>query len=193
MAQLSEERIAEFKAICEKEGIKYETEAEYREAAHNLVSFVKVLVEISQEQLGWQRRLEKDPKGFTLPSEGRSCSLCHQSIYGDMWYDKWGLKCLSCHEAYKKRIIPGYVFKDSKNDKHITASTLSWKANIHTQTIMKLVRQGKLKARIAPNGPVVFLRKENPNLGKIIEVEKKAIEAKKAAKTGSKHVNIAAE
>ena len=43
------------------------------------------------------------------------------------------------------------------------------------QRLIKLVRQGKLKARVVPgNGVMVFLRKENPDIVKIIETDKKA-------------------
>lgn len=172
MVNITDKDLVEFKKLCEKQGIKYDSEQKYREALHNLVGFFDVLIQIDQRQKSWERRLKDEPKGFSLPSEGRTCALCHHHIMGEMWYDKWGLKCMNCQEAYNKRIIPGYVFKDRDNEKHITADSLAHQTGLHYQTIMKLVRQGKLKARIGPHGPTVFLRKENPELGKIIEREK---------------------
>lgn len=47
---ISDKRLKEFKEICEKEGIKYETEAEYKEAAQNLVGFFDVLIQMDLEQ-----------------------------------------------------------------------------------------------------------------------------------------------
>ena len=161
-----------FKKISEKEGITFKSELEMKESADNLVQFMKLLVEIDQEHRSWDRRLEKEPGGFALAIEGRSCSLCKQSVHGEVWYDKWGMKCMNCHDAYIKHIIPGYVFKDNKNEKHITVSTLSWRMEIYTQTINKLIRQGKIKIRQVPNGPAVILRRENPCLLDIIDAEK---------------------
>ena len=173
MAHISEERYAEFKRICEKEGIKYDTEEQYRDAARSLVTFVDALCRISAEERQRELRLEQEPNGFMMIGEGRTCSLCKQNISGDMWYDKWGMKCTDCQAALSKKIVPGYVFKDHKNENHITASALSWRFDLRIQTIRKLVRQGKLKAREVPgNGTLVFLRRENPDLLETIETEK---------------------
>lgn len=174
MIQVTDEYLAKFKKLCDDKGITYETEAEYRDAAYNLINLFDVLLDMSKEHLGWEKRLEKEPGGFALPSEGRSCSLCHNSVYGEVWYDKWGMKCMNCHEAFKKKIIPGYVFKDHENDKHITLSALSHRYDIHIQTLRKLVRQGDIKVRKVPHGPEVILRKENPNLVDVLEANQKA-------------------
>lgn len=171
---LTDKDYEEFKKISDKEGITYESDFEMKQSANNLVRFVELLIEMDQEHRGWDRRLEKEPKGFAMHSEGRSCVLCGQCVFGDIWYDKWGLSCMNCHAAYVKRIIPGYVIKDHDHEKSITASALSWKFGIHHQTIMKLVRHGKLKARQVPGGPTVFLRRENPDLADILAVEKSA-------------------
>ena len=58
--QISDKSLEEFKEICEKKGIKYETEQEYRDSAQNLVNYVGTLVEIDQknapERNGWKQR-----------------------------------------------------------------------------------------------------------------------------------------
>lgn len=172
MINVSDKYITEFKKLCEKEGIKYETEAEYHAAANNLVNFVDLLVQMDMEHRSWDRRLETEPKGFVLPSEGRSCSLCHTMVFGEVWYDKWGMKCMNCHEAFKKKVIPGYVFKDHDNKKHITDSRLADISDLHVQTIRKLIRRGEIKARKVPGGPNVILRKENPDIADVIAAEK---------------------
>lgn len=168
---MTDKEYAEFKALCEKQGIHYETEAEYKEAARNLLQYVKLSYDLAKEHYGWEQRLKKEPKGFVIASEGRSCCLCHQSVFGEVWYDKWGMKCMTCQSALNKKIVPGYVFKDSNNNRHITASKLSWKYGLHQQTIKKLVNQGKLKPRVIPNGITLFLRSENPELPSILEAE----------------------
>jgi hypothetical protein len=169
---LKEKDYDEFKKISDKEGITYKSDEEMRESADTLIQFVDLALQLSREQLGWQKRLEKEPKGFAMDSEGRSCGLCGTCVFGQIWYDKWGLSCMNCHAAYVKRIIPGYAIKDHRHEKSVTASTLAWKFGLHHQTIMKLMRHGKLKARQVPGGPTVFLRRENPDLADILVKEK---------------------
>lgn len=169
--EMTEKEYAQFKALCKEKGISYETEAEYKEAAINLVEYVRLTYDLAREHHGWEQRLKKEPSGFAILSKGRTCSLCSTSVFGEVWYDKWGMKCMTCQDALNKKIVPGYVFKDSDNNKHVTASQLSWKYGLHQQTIKKLINQGKLKPRIIPNGITLFLRKENPELPNILEAE----------------------
>jgi protein-arginine kinase activator protein McsA len=174
MHELTKKEYESFKAICEKEGIEYDTEAEYEEAARNLYQYVKLTYDLAREHFGWEQRLKEDPTGFWLDSEGRTCYVCHTNVQGQIWFDKWGLKCANCQTAFKKKVFPGYILKDKDHSKHITDSQLNWKFGLHNQTIKKLVRLGKLKPRIIPNGPMIFLRKENPDLPHIIENYKKS-------------------
>lgn len=177
---VSDKDLARFKKSCAKEGIEYKNEEEYRKAAQDLYVLAELLYKIYREDRGRQDRLKANPKGFAFASEGRMCKLCGDGVRGDMWFDKWGMKCLDCQEALNKKIVPGYVFNDDKNARHITESTLSWRAGIRSQTISKLVRQGKLKARILPRGTYVFLLKENPHLFDVIEAELEELTIKKA-------------
>lgn len=169
---ISDKSLKEFKELCEKEGIKYETEAEYRSAANNLVNLVDLLIEMDMAQRALKKRLETEPKGFLLEGKGRNCSLCGRGVYeGDGWYDKWGFKCMNCQDAVNKKKIPGSLCGDWGHEKYVTDSTLSWKAGLHIQTIRKLIRHGDIKARQIPNGPYLILRKDNPDLLKVIEEE----------------------
>lgn len=169
MHQLTEREFASFKKICDDKDIRYDTEAEYRDAARNLIEYVRLSYEIAKEQYGWELRLKKEPDGFWLSSEGRTCYVCHASVKGQIWFDKWGLKCANCHDAFKKKIFPGYILKDRDNEKHVTDSQLNWKYGLHPQTIKKLTRAGLLTARNVPNGPAIYLKKENPDLPQILE------------------------
>jgi hypothetical protein len=186
--EVTEKDIEDFKKSCKKNGIEYKTDQEYREAAYNLYGFAELLFKIYREEKARENRLKDEPKGFAFPGEGRMCPLCGHGVGNDenMWFDKWGMKCMPCQNALNKKIIPGYVFKDHDNDKHITASRLEWKLKVKQQTIRKLVREDKLKARVITGhkyGDVlVFLRKENPNLKSIIETAKNEVLERKAAK-----------
>jgi hypothetical protein len=113
------------------------------------------------------------PKGFWLDSEGRTCYVCHTNVHGQIWFDKWGLKCANCQNAFEKRVFPGYILKDKDNNRHVTDSQLNWKYGVHPQTIKKLIRIGLLFARQIPNGPAIFLKKENPDLPDVISEYRK--------------------
>ena len=173
MPMLSDKSYKEFKEICDKEGIKYDSELEMQQSADNLVRFVDTLVKIDQKEREYKRRLKNEPKGFALEGKGRNCSLCGRSVYeGDGWYDKWGFKCLTCQNAVDKKIVPGSMCGDWKHNKCITDSDLTYKSGLHVQTIRKLIRQGKIKARQIPNGPYLILRKDNPDILSVLDDEK---------------------
>lgn len=168
MHELTNKEYKEYRDICEKEGIIYDTDAEYRDAAYNLYRYVELAYGLAVEQNGWEQRLKNEPKGFWLDSEGRTCFVCHTNVHGQIWFDKWGLKCANCQDAFIKNIFPGYILRDKNNDRHITDAQLRWKFKLHRQTIKKLVRDGRLKPRLIPNGPMIFLKKENPDLPSVI-------------------------
>lgn len=173
MAQVSEKHVEEFIELSKQKGIIYKTRDEARQAANRLVHFFEILIEIDQQEVRRKRRLEKEPTGFAIPAEGRSCFLCGNYLMDvEMWYDKWGLKCMNCQSALNKKIIPGYVFKDTRHEKSITDSQLAHEVGMHIQTIRKLIRRGELQARRIPGGPFVLLRHENPTLTAIIEKER---------------------
>lgn len=169
---ISDESLAEFKKISDEKGIKYESELEMKESAQNLVGLVDLLIEMDMAQRALKKRLETEPKGFSMEGEGRNCSLCGQMVYGTAgWYDKWGFKCMNCQDAVNKKKIPGSLCGDYDHKKYVTDSTLSWKSGLHIQKIRKLIRQGKIKARQIPKGPFLILRKDNPELISVIEAE----------------------
>ncbi len=171
--RMTDKEVDEFIKISEKQGVKYKSRTEASESAHRLMEVYKLLFDGAVEEHQRQERLKKEPKGFALKSEGRTCSLCRRSVTGEVWYDKWGMKCLDCHAAFKKKILPGYVFRDSDNEKYITASELSWKFGLHAQTIKKLIRTGELKARVVNSktyaDTIVFLKRDNLTLSEIIK------------------------
>jgi hypothetical protein len=176
---MTDESVAEHKKILNKQGVEYDDESSYREVAEQMVDFYTLLAEGEIEEQQRKGKLKEQPKGFSFPGEGRTCPLCGSHVDEDMWYDKWGVKCMDCQDALDKKIVPGYVFKDHKDKKHITNQTMTWKLDVHAATIRKLVRQGKLKARVIPgNGTMVFLRKENSDIEAVINAELAARKAK---------------
>ena len=135
----------------------------------NLVRLVELLIEIDQDEKRRVRRLETEPKGFSMAGEGRCCSLCGRMIsQEDGWYDKWGLKCMNCQKAVGSRKIPGSLCRDYKNKKFIPDTSLAYKLGVRVQSLRKLIREGKIIGRPIPGGPYLILRKDNPNLSEII-------------------------
>lgn len=182
--KLSEEAYAEFKRISDEQGIKYKDDADMRNQANSLVSLVKTLQEGHFERESWKQRLKEEPKGFSFESKGRNCSFCKQTVWGDIWYDKNGLKCLGCQEAFDTKLFPQYVFTDKKNEKHITPDLLAELCKLPTQTIHSLIRRDKIKARTAKSGKTIILKRENPNIGEVLHeaIEKRRITLEKENK-----------
>ena len=171
MARISDKLLDEFIEISASKGIQYKDRAEPYTAASNVVDLVSLLLKIDREEKLREQRLEKEPNGFAMTAHGRTCILCNNSLMDEeMWYDKWGMKCMDCQALLNKKVIPGYIFKYEGS--YITSSKLGWKYNIRYQTLKKLIRQGKLKARVLKNGTLVFLKKENSDWQKIISQEK---------------------
>ena len=181
--KLSEESYAEFKRISDEQGIKYKDDADMRNQANSLVRLVKTLQEGHFEREGWKQRLKDEPKGFSFESKGRNCSFCKQTVWGDIWYDKNGLKCLGCQEAFDTKLFPQYVYTDKKNEKHITPDLLAELCKLPTQTIHGLILRGKIKARTAKSGKTIILR-ENPNVGEVLHeaIEKRRLTLEKKNK-----------
>ena len=138
------------------------------EELKRLTQYFELLIEIDQAERSRFRRLEHEPKGFSMPGEGRCCSLCKQCVYKDGWFDKWGFKCLNCQNAIDKRIIPGSVCRDWENKKAITDFSLAMELGVDIHKIRKLIREGKIIRRRIPNGPYIILRKDNLNLSNIL-------------------------
>ena len=182
VAQLKDKDYKEFKRLSDEKGHKYESEFEMKQSANNLVRLVEVLMEIDQAEKARKHRLIAEPKGFSIPGEGRNCSLCGQAVYdkSEGWYDKWGYKCMNCQRAVDKKQIPGSLCGDYKHEKCITDSDLSYKSNLHVQTIRKLIRQGSIKARQIPRGPYMILRKGNPDILDVLKAEQEVQEAKRS-------------
>jgi hypothetical protein len=116
----------------------------------------------------FEERLEREPGGFKFPADGRICTLCMGGGSGDFWYDKKGMRCKDCQTAYIKKIIPGYVFTDKDNKRHITETSLVVRHNAARKEIRKYIKEGVLKARRIDHGQfpptLVFLKADNPTL-----------------------------
>jgi hypothetical protein len=89
VAKLRDKDYEEFKRISDEQGHKYASELEMKQSADNLIGYFEVLIQMDQKEKARKHRLIAEPKGFSMPGEGRNCSLCGRSVHeGDGWYDK---------------------------------------------------------------------------------------------------------
>lgn len=162
--QLSDERVAEFKAILEKERGAPVSDEEAREQANNLARFADLIYEHVIEQMRRKRRLKSEPDGFDLGPGGYRCLVCRNE---GSWFSKWGQTCRLCYRAFEDGVLPGFVLQNDKS------SFRTWELKHHFKlthaSIRKYVKDGTLKPRIilTEDGTPyeqIFLKKENPCL-----------------------------
>lgn len=164
---VSKKYVDELKDIYKKEHGKELSDGEAQEAADGLVGLVEIFWKMAEHKVQLKARLKKEPKGFPVESQ-HTCIVCYRSIDPQTgWYDHNNQKCLSCQKAVDTGLLPAFVCH------HRASFFLSWelkeKFKIHPATARKLVRQGKLVARVVHieqwnSDEYVFLKKENPGL-----------------------------
>lgn len=159
---LSKKSIKEFQEIFKKEYGKELDYAEAAEAGRNLIGLFDILLKNHAAELRLKEKLKDLPKGFSL-MDGKTynCGICHNHIKDEqLWYDKWGKKCLACQDAVNKKIIPGKICCNNKL--WYTTGDFNSYFKLKSPTLRKLVRQGILKVRIVPQSSFnIFLIKEN--------------------------------
>ncbi len=131
--------------VKEEYGKEY-TWTEASEAAHNILRYAEVLLEIATKEQRRQKRLEEEPKGFHLNGEGYTCSICGQSASNEQsWYDKYGIKCMICQRAIDRNEIPASLAKNRESwySKYEIESAF----NVKGPTLRYWVKAGILKAR----------------------------------------------
>lgn len=173
MNALSQKAVDEYREIFKKDYGKELTDSEAHDGAQRLFNFFEVIYEMSLREAKRKKRLEKEPKGFHLEEDGKvySCIVCHASISGKTgWWDLNGQKCLNCQRAVDKGVIPASVCK--KRDSWYARWELASKFGIHSSTISRLIREGKLRAKnlTDESGAIyfqVFLTPENLHMKKL--------------------------
>lgn len=73
----------------------------------------KIFVSHCMEEARLLRKLKDIPEGFPYDKEGHHCAICDEITFGEnSWYDKYGLKCMTCQDAINKKIIPASIAKN---------------------------------------------------------------------------------
>ena len=164
----SDKEIQEIKNILEKEHGREFSWEEATKAARDMRNLVRIILEFTKEEFRRKKMLEQYPKGFHLDLAGYSCLICGGSASKEnSWYDKYGLKCMTCQKAINKKLIPGSVAKNKES--WYSTCELEMYFNIKTPMLRKLIKQGIIKNRIIP-GELraihlqLFLLKDNKSL-----------------------------
>jgi hypothetical protein len=164
----SDKDIQEIKNILEKKHGKEFSWEEASKAASDIRNFVGIIFELVTEECRREKMLEQYPKGFHFDLVGYSCLICGgPASKENSWYDKYGLKCMTCQRAINKKLIPGSVAKNTES--WYSASELEVYFNIKAPMLRKWIKQGIIKNRIIPGEirPIhlqLFLLKDNKSL-----------------------------
>ena len=116
----------------------------------NWVKFAEMRGEQEGIDATRKRRLEKEPEGFFLDTDGYyNCGICYEGHYGNkIWWNLDGIRCADCWYNIKEGVIPSlkkHLF-DNENE-WISNSQLKSKHNIHPSSVKKLRREGLLHGR----------------------------------------------
>lgn len=144
-----DEQRADLRIILEKERGREVADQELFEAEHWLRGYAELILDLYLKDDGRKKKLEENPKGFHLEGEGYSCFICGTSVSNEQtWYDKHGIKCLTCQSAIDKKVIPASAASDK--DGWYSTHDLEHSFFINRFGIRKLVKEGLLKPRIVP-------------------------------------------
>lgn len=148
--QLSNEKIQEMKTLLEKQAGKEVTLAEASDAAYRLAGLAELCFDSWVEDQRRQKKLEESPKGFHLDGIGYSCAICGNSASQEQsWYDKWGIKCMTCQKAIDRKEIPASLAKNKES--WYSKYDLERCFNLNRHVIKKWIKEGILKDRIVTN------------------------------------------
>lgn len=166
--ETSSKHIQEIKNFLEKEHLREFSWEEATKIERDLTCLAQLALEVAMEEHRRQKMLEQSPKGFHLDVTGYNCNICDGSASKEnSWYDKYGLKCMTCQRAINKKEIPASIAKNK--DSWYCKYEFESYFKIKTPVLRKWIKQGLLRARtIAGEGKTVhlqlFLIKDNKEI-----------------------------
>lgn len=138
------------------------TPEEEKDQERRMTEIYKMFFEAALEEKKLKEKLKDLPSGFSImDGDSYNCCICDMYVKDEeLWYDKWGKKCLACQDAVDKNVIPASICKNQKA--RYTDFELDIYLKLKARTIKRLISQNVLKVRIIPkSGFRVFLLEEN--------------------------------
>jgi hypothetical protein len=180
----SRKRKQKFKQQLEKEHNKEFSWDEASDMFDSLATFAEIALAAAEEEKRKQDFLLKYPKGFHYDGERGKCEICDEEALGEnSWYDKHGLKCITCQNAINQKVIATAIIKDK--DSWYTDHDLTSFFNIGKKELTQYIKSGFLKPRVIKTEKNkvhlrLFLLKDNKGIlppkkllkGKIIKVDR---------------------
>lgn len=159
---LSDKAIKEFQELFKRKYGKEYSWNEAAEAANNFARFVMLLREIAMEDRRRQLKLQDHLDGFHLEDNKYTCGICNAEVSGEQgWYDKFGISCIACRDARRKKIIPAAAYRE-RDSSWYSMWEFGYYWNAKPATVRKYIRAGKLKARIVPGSNFhIFMIEDN--------------------------------
>lgn len=146
MKMSSNERIQEIKEILEKQHGREFTWEEACEAERTLIGLAEICYDHWKEQVRRDKKLEESPKGFHLEGVGYSCSICGGSASQEQsWYDKYGIKCMTCQRAIDRKEIPASLAKNK--DAWYSKYDLEYNFNLKGPKLREWIKKGIIHVR----------------------------------------------
>ena len=141
---------------------------EFQDHKYQMGQLDVFMKEWNEEKKAREEKLKENPKGFHLDGVGYTCAICgHGTQEQDNWYDKYGIKCLTCQWSIDKKEVPATCAKG--RDTWYSNYDMEDCFNLKTPTLRSWVRKGILKARtVTYNGKgfhfQLYLIKDNKEL-----------------------------
>ena len=165
---ITDKEIQEMKDMAEqRHGHEFSWE-ESRKAIHDLQILVDISLELMEEEWNREEKLKEFPKGYHLDENSYRCEVCGGPAKGEnSWYDKYGIKCMSCQGAVNDKIIPAALAKNKES--WYSTSEMDSYFNIRGTLLNKYIKQGLIKERIILNAQKkrhlqLFLLKDNKDV-----------------------------
>lgn len=149
-----------------KEG-KEVTEAQAEKVLDFLYLLAPLALNITLREAKWEQKLQRHPNGFAVAGKRYPCRLCgHGNDEDQMWYDRFGLKCMACQHAVEQGTIPGKIVSD--DTLYYSEFDLRHYFRLEGKALREWIKKGLLKPRIIPKADgkgkhyQVFLTSDHP-------------------------------
>lgn len=137
---------------------------EARKAKEFIDLIAHMVVDITFQEVAREKKLLEHPNGYHLEG-GHTCPICGKVCHDETsWYDKYGVKCITCQSAIDKKIIPPTLC--NQRESYYSMFDLEHYFNLNGKILRSWIKGGILKARVIPGldrgtHTTLFLLKDN--------------------------------